>query len=117
MEKYKDLKRYKNIKEFITILQWEKLEQIIQLLVDEGYITLPDLLKVRTKKADVCQARRLVAFLARWKYNIDGAIIAKRLNLAESQVYAIIYSTFHHIQVEPRYREEIEKLKEKLKCI
>jgi len=117
MEQYRDLKRYKNIKEFIQQLQTEKLEQIIQLLVDEGYITLPELLQVRTKKADVCHARRLVSFLARWKYNIDGSIIARRLNLAESQVYAIIYSTFHNIQVEPEYRKEIERLKEKLKCI
>lgn len=111
-----ELKNYKTVKDYIREIQKQKLEMIIELVKEEGYLLDVTKLIERTKKQDICQARRLIAYLARWKYNIDGAVIAKRLNLAESQVYAIIYSTFHNAQVEPDYRAEIEKLKEKLQC-
>ena len=113
MKEYKD---YKNISEYSKDFQMNKLEQVIHLLHNSGYLQEPEKLVVRTKKPLIAQARRMIALLARMKFNIAGSVIAQRLNLDESQVFAIIYSGFERCKVDEEYRAEIEALIEKLQC-
>jgi len=113
MKEYQD---YSNIAEYSKEFQMNKLEQVIHLLHNSGYLQEPEKLIVRTKKPLITQARRMIALISRMKFNIAGSIIAKRLNLDESQVFAIIYSGFERCKVDEDYKAEIEELIEKLQC-
>lgn len=112
----RDLVEYKNVTEFINQIQQNRLEGVIKLLGDEAYLQQPEKLIERTKKPEITKARRLIALVARWRYNIAGSVIAKRLNLDESQVFAIIYSGFKMMQTDYNYRIEVQDLMEKLGC-
>jgi len=112
----KEYNEYKNITDYNKDFQVHKLEQVIDLLHHSGYMQQPEKLIIRTKKPAITQARRMVALLARMKYNIAGSIIAQRLNLDESQVFAIIYTGFERCKIDDEYRAEIEELIEKLQC-
>ncbi|MBC6112991.1 hypothetical protein ACFOG5_09710 [Pedobacter fastidiosus] len=112
-----NLKEFKNIAQYLQAVQIQKLEKIIELISIEGYLPNPEKLIERTKKPSVTHARRIIAFIARYLYNIEGNVIAKRLNLDRSQVFAIVASTFGNVQVETDYRNELAGLIDKLKCI
>ena len=112
----KDYTQYKNITDYNKDFQMNKLEQVIDLLHQSGYMQEPQKLVIRTKKPAITQARRMVALVARMKYNIAGSIIAQRLNLDESQVFAIIYTGFERCKIDNEYRNEVQYLMEKLGC-
>jgi len=112
----RDYKEYKNITDYNKDFQSNKLEQVIRLLHNSGNLQEPEKLVIRTKKPLITQARRMVALVARMKYNIAGSVIAQRLNLNESQVFAIIYTGFERCKVDDEYRAEIEELLKKLQC-
>lgn len=107
------LKSYKTVKQYLTDIQCERLEEIIDVVVKDSKISKDELV-AKTKKNRISDARRKIAYLARFTFNIEGNIIAKRLNIQKEWSFVLVYTAFGLLQVDKTYREEIENLLIKL---
>ncbi|WP_316817301.1 hypothetical protein [Pedobacter nyackensis] len=110
----KNLKEYKNIKNYSADLQLTRLELITDFIVYEYQINRDELFS-RTRKRIISEARRKIAFLGRMFYNISGDIIAKYLHVNNEWVCMLIYTCWDYVSVDQAYYEEIQKLMVKLK--
>lgn len=108
-----NLKLYRSIKHYLQVLQERKLEKIIDVVLVELNITKADLMQ-KTKERPITEARRRIAYLSKITYNIQGKIIAKRLNLQMAQISQLVFSTFGICQVESDYKNEINALINKI---
>jgi len=109
----KELKTYKNLKVYITDLQLERLELITDFVINEYQINKIELFS-RTRKRNIAEARRKIAFLARMHHNIEGKIIAEYLNVNKEWICQLIYSAFDYCVVHQEYQHEIQKLMVKM---
>jgi hypothetical protein len=109
----KNLKEYKNIKNYVADLQLTRLELITDFVVFEKQIDRSELF-TRTRKRLISEARRKIAFLARMLYNVEGKIIADYLNVNNEWVCQLIYTAWDYCSVDVAYYEEIQKLMVKL---
>ena len=104
-----NLKKYKNAKAYLKELQQQKLEYIINTVIEKSDITNDDLM-TRTKKINICDARRKIIYLAKITFNMNGIILAERLKLDQEWVTTSLYTAFAIMQVDKEYRKEMQDL-------
>ena len=108
-----ELKYYKNLKTYINDLQLERLELITDFVVFEYQINKSELFS-RTRKRNIAEARRKIAFLARMHHNIEGKIVAEYLNVNKEWICQLIYTAWDYVRLDKSYHEEIQKLMVKM---
>jgi len=111
----KEPKSYPTVKSYLKDLQLHKLEVIIDyicLINGLDAITINQ----RTKKPEITEARRLIIYVAKVMYNVNGNYIAERLHLDTAYVSDVTKTTFGITQVDRKYCDEIDLLIKQLKC-
>jgi hypothetical protein len=109
----KNIKEYKKLKNYVIDLQHQRLELITDFVVFEYQIDRAELF-TRTRKRTISEARRVISFLSRMHYNIEGKIVAEYLNVNPEWVCQMISSAWGYCNVDKEYYEGIQKLMVKL---
>jgi hypothetical protein len=108
-----NIQKIRNIKDFIKDLQFNQLDIISDFILEGTGIMMHDLRGISRKK-ELTEYKRKIAFIARISYNINGDSLVSYLKVSKPQVSDYIYSAYERCRQDTDYLQSVREIMIKL---
>jgi len=108
-----NIQKIRNIKDFIRDLQHHQLNIISDFILEDTGITMNDL-RSTSRKKELTEYKRKIAFIARIAYNISGDALVSYLQVSKPQVSDYAYTAYERCRQDADYLQEIREIMVKL---
>jgi len=108
-----DINKIKNIKLFIRALQSNQLDVITDFILENEAVTI-DNLRSNSRKKNLTDLKRKIAFIARICYNISGDALVSYLSVSKPQISDYCHSAYEKCRDNADYLQEIREIMVKL---
>lgn len=108
-----NIQKIRNIKQFIRALQHSQLDIITDFILADTAVTLDDL-RSNSRKKELTDIKRKIAFIGRVSYNITGDALVTYLKVSKPQISDYCYSGYERCRQDENYLQEIREIMVKL---